>query len=878
MERIETHITYSSVIQLMIDPILKARILIFQVIVSINIPIFVDFFPIMTTIEDLCDQLELKEDDIRIYKELYDRNTIELSIWSLTKLPNYRYARKRLESTNEANESPRSYIPSHFVDLSFDTAHSPHLHRRNRSVQKTVQENEGDAHYRVNFIRMDENDALHKDGVKLSFHCRFIRRNQRVQGWNTSCSGNDEFVVRFHMRSNHLINWIGFAALSDRLMVSTTDTDTCILHSWVKWFKATGLHKYSETYSYEMDHMPHLSPGCEFAVEIECNKPLLTSVIRETFETVPELTQILGDDFIFLHLIVYDLKLQNDSDIWFFLSKHVADICDLDRDEIDEFTAKTAAAATDMKNELRRSSLLSTFGLIQSAMSMRDDQDQTVCAAIDEATSQRLLYYKVGIRATDLIAQPTTDPAVDPRDEHDDDRITENRDGLDTKPTIFEESTSTPTTDIILHSVIIWQTLIVIVLAMITNIFGAHKSHSISSGCVLLVSFIIQATRSDAGYTQTSKLTAADGGINDYFGGAHYPKDVPANRFEVYRSTQPISLFDDYLAIGAYGDNSRATDSGSVYVFNKNNDGTWSQSAKLTAADGGIYDYFGSAVSLFDDYLAIGAYGDNSRAVDSGSVYVFNKNNNGTWSQSVKLTAADGGINDYFGSALSLFDDYLAIGAYGDNSRAVDSGSVYVFNKNNDGTWSQSAKLTAADGGIKDYFGSALSLSDDYLAIGAYGDDSRATNSGSVYMYSTPTKTPTSAPTNTPTSAPTKTPTSAPTASPSFAPTKSPTAAPTESPSARTETPTSAPSLSPSSAPSTSPTSATYPPSATPTSAPTTTPSSAPTETPSSAPSETPTSATSAPTASPSSAPSATPTFVPSAPPSSAPTNTPSYA
>eukprot|EP01083_Nonionella_stella_P023295 64424_1 len=217
--------------------------------------------------------------------------------------------------------------------------------------------------------------------------------------------------------------------------------------------------------------------------------------------------------------------------------------------------------------------------------------------------------------------------------------------------------------------------------------------------------------------------------------GAHYPKDVPANRFEVYRSTQPISLFDDYLAIGAYGDNSRATDSGSVYVFNKNNDGTWSQSAKLTAADGGIYDYFGSAVSLFDDYLAIGAYGDNSRAVDSGSVYVFNKNNNGTWSQSVKLTAADGGINDYFGSALSLFDDYLAIGAYGDNSRAVDSGSVYVFNKNNDGTWSQSAKLTAADGGINDYFGSALSLFDDYLAIGAYCDSSRAAYSGSVYVF-----------------------------------------------------------------------------------------------------------------------------------------------
>ena len=81
--------------------------------------------------------------------------------------------------------------------------------------------------------------------------------------------------------------------------------------------------------------VPSLSSRCEFAIEMKCSKPLLTSVIRETFETEGEITQMLGDEFIILHQMVYD-KLQIDSNLWNFLSEHVDEICGGDEEDEQE--------------------------------------------------------------------------------------------------------------------------------------------------------------------------------------------------------------------------------------------------------------------------------------------------------------------------------------------------------------------------------------------------------------------------------------------------------------------------------------------------------------------------------------------------------------
>ena len=67
---------------------------------------------------------------------------------------------------------------------------------------------------------------------------------------------------------------------------------------------------------------------------------------------------------------------------------------------------------------------------------------------------------------------------------------------------------------------------------------------------------------------------------------------------------------------------------------------------KLTAADGAGYDEFGTSVALSGDTALVGAYGGRCRRqLDQGSAYVFVRSGT-TWSQQAKLTAADGAADD----------------------------------------------------------------------------------------------------------------------------------------------------------------------------------------------------------------------------------------
>ncbi len=60
------------------------------------------------------------------------------------------------------------------------------------------------------------------------------------------------------------------------------------------------------------------------------------------------------------------------------------------------------------------------------------------------------------------------------------------------------------------------------------------------------------------------------------------------------------------------------------------------QTAKLTAADGAAYDYFGSSVAVSGDTVVVGAYGDDDKGSNSGSAYVFVKPGGG-WATTQRL-------------------------------------------------------------------------------------------------------------------------------------------------------------------------------------------------------------------------------------------------
>jgi hypothetical protein len=143
---------------------------------------------------------------------------------------------------------------------------------------------------------------------------------------------------------------------------------------------------------------------------------------------------------------------------------------------------------------------------------------------------------------------------------------------------------------------------------------------------------------------------------------------------------------------------------------------TWLEQM-VTASDGMANSYFGSAAALNGSAALIGADGENNF---QGAVYLFS-NSNGSWSEGQKLTASDGLPGDEFGYRVALADDILLMGAFtatvGGNA---SQGAAYLFTQSN-GTWIESQKLTANDGGLFDNFGASVALDDSTLVVGANG-------------------------------------------------------------------------------------------------------------------------------------------------------------
>ena len=154
------------------------------------------------------------------------------------------------------------------------------------------------------------------------------------------------------------------------------------------------------------------------------------------------------------------------------------------------------------------------------------------------------------------------------------------------------------------------------------------------------------------------------------------------------------------------------------------------------ASDGATGDNFGVSVAISGDYALVGATGDDIGAnADQGSAYVFIRSGS-SWIQQAKLTATDGAANDLFGVSVAISGDYALVGAYGDAIGAnSQQGSAYVFVRSGS-SWTQQAKLTAADGAAFDYFGISVAISGDYALVGAYLDDIGANiQQGSAYVF-----------------------------------------------------------------------------------------------------------------------------------------------
>ncbi len=233
------------------------------------------------------------------------------------------------------------------------------------------------------------------------------------------------------------------------------------------------------------------------------------------------------------------------------------------------------------------------------------------------------------------------------------------------------------------------------------------------------------------------------------------PSDQQSYGYEAYGSS--VDIYGDYIIVGSVYTSSYY---GGVYVYKKDQGGTdnWGEIKKLEGLDASFNDFFGdTGISIEGDYIVVGATGEDEDASGgntlayAGSVYIFKKNQGGAdnWGQIKKIVASDRDVTDFFGQSVDISGDYIVVGA---NYEAEDenglntlteSGSAYIFKKNQGGAdnWGEIKKIVASDREASDHFGSSVSISGDYIIIGAKNEDedekglNNMSNSGSAYLF-----------------------------------------------------------------------------------------------------------------------------------------------
>lgn len=189
------------------------------------------------------------------------------------------------------------------------------------------------------------------------------------------------------------------------------------------------------------------------------------------------------------------------------------------------------------------------------------------------------------------------------------------------------------------------------------------------------------------------------------------------------------------VVVGAPSDNTGAIQAGSAYVFDLASAIPNVPVLTLTNPSPQGGDGFGSSAAFSGTRLVIGAAGDSIGAVDAGTAYVYDFSSATPVVPLVTLTNPNPATVDFFGTTVSISGSRVAVGANRDRPGAQDVGGAYVFDLATAAPVVPVLTLTNPSPVAFDYFGHAVAISGTRLVVGAYGDDTGATNAGSAYLY-----------------------------------------------------------------------------------------------------------------------------------------------
>ena len=151
---------------------------------------------------------------------------------------------------------------------------------------------------------------------------------------------------------------------------------------------------------------------------------------------------------------------------------------------------------------------------------------------------------------------------------------------------------------------------------------------------------------------------------------------------------------------------------------------------KITASNGGSYDYFGKSVSISGNYFVVASKG-HAR----GMVYLYHIDANDNILEAGRITASDGEEYDDFGYSVSIHNDLIVVGASNEDEKGTYAGASYLFYKDANNLITELKKIKASDGSYEDYFGTSVAIDGHTIVVGAPGENEKGFDAGAIYMY-----------------------------------------------------------------------------------------------------------------------------------------------
>ncbi|MDF1563335.1 MAG: hypothetical protein P1V51_09835 [Deltaproteobacteria bacterium] len=194
-----------------------------------------------------------------------------------------------------------------------------------------------------------------------------------------------------------------------------------------------------------------------------------------------------------------------------------------------------------------------------------------------------------------------------------------------------------------------------------------------------------------------------------------------------------VALGDDALLVGAPG-------KACAYLYAPDPDGRWQVVATLRPPTGGAFighSWFGNAVAIFGDTLAVGAPSQEGGGLDpAGSVHLFRRGEDGQWRHAGALHHPRGEPGDGFGMSLAGTGDLLVVGAPRDHvDRWWFRGTAHLFRRDAEGRFHHERELEPVGPPWRwSHFGGAVDV-DERGRVAIAGGSSRWALDGAAVIY-----------------------------------------------------------------------------------------------------------------------------------------------